>query len=359
MLELQNNQLAFSFPEVHPDAKCYIRFVRTLRIPDQRGQVSRLPPGLGSFPLREIASLKDKLSPEIVARGGIALPMYQAEAMWLQFSCSHVSEHGVPYPFAVKIATGKRSAVTGKEWVSFLRDGDYLMLPKQPWIDGFVDRDGTVRQFVAMPLGLGVTVEEQITGAAEFGGLQIEVFPMQVSEFFRHHPKLPPRPVPQPRRFTRSLGGNDDGLESFGPSASLESTSMLSTERGMKSARPVAAKPAVQSMGMAAGGSMKQEIYADTYGIRSWDLEHSSRTFVHLFSAASWQTLTGSLPPTKPPTRADYDREKFPWFDFYAEGPALPASPDLAKVKSVGEIAEETGTPIENMVKPGVSSGNW
>jgi hypothetical protein len=32
-------------------------------------------------------------------------------------------------------------------------------------------------KFVAMPLGQGYTVEEQITGKAEHGGLQIDVFP--------------------------------------------------------------------------------------------------------------------------------------------------------------------------------------
>ncbi len=37
---------------------------------------------------------------------------------------------------------------------------------------------GVIRQFVAMPLGEGYTAEEQITGQAEFGGMQIEIFPM-------------------------------------------------------------------------------------------------------------------------------------------------------------------------------------
>ena len=36
-----------------------------------------------------------------------------------------------------------------------------------------------IRQFVAMPLGEGFTAEEQITGKAEHGGLQIIVYPMK------------------------------------------------------------------------------------------------------------------------------------------------------------------------------------
>jgi hypothetical protein len=36
-----------------------------------------------------------------------------------------------------------------------------------------------IRQFVAMPLGSGYSVEEQITGKPEHGGLQIIVYPMR------------------------------------------------------------------------------------------------------------------------------------------------------------------------------------
>lgn len=342
MLELQNDHLIFSFPEVHPNAKCTISFQRTLRIPDERGTVSRLPPSLGNFPLREVAQFKDKLTPEVVARGGVALPMYQSEAMWISFSSSSVPEHGTSYPFAVKISAGKRSAVTGKAWSVTLIEGDYVVLPKQPWIDGFVDTEGTVRQFVAMPLGLGVTVEEQLTGKAEFGGLQIEVFPMLPEAFLRHHPKRPP----SSRRYA-TRGGS---LESFG-GEELESVSF-----GGPMARSCSVSP--KSMGMAAGGAMKQEIYADTYGLREWDTAHSTRTFVHLFNSQSWQALTGSPPPQMPPTPDQYKSYNFPWFDYYAEGPTIPASAELAKVKSVGELQAE-GNKDLLPEKSGLGSGTW
>jgi len=341
MLVLNNDQLQFSFPDLHPQASCIITFKRTLRIPDQRGLVSGLPPSLGNFPVRELAQFKDKLTPETAARGGVALPIHQSEAMWVSFATNYVQEHGTGYPFAVKISAGKRSAVTGKEWSVTLREGDYVILPKQPWIDGFVDANGTVRQFVAMPLGLGVTVEEQITGSAEFGGLQIEVYPMKPDAFLRHHPKTPVREY-RTRGGLESFGGGDTTL-SFGGSMT----------------RGASASTEPQSMGMAAGGAMTQEIYADTYGIESWDLVHSSRTFVHLFSARSWQTLTGSMPPTMPLTEAQYRSYKYPWYNHYAEGPTIPASPELAKVKSVAEIQAETGLPLLPENKTGLGSGNW
>lgn len=72
---------------------------------------------------------------------------------------------------------------------------DYLSLPRQPWLDGICTASGVVRQvsldlvleyslrinngmqFVAMPLGHGYTIEEQMTGEAKEGGIQIDVFP--------------------------------------------------------------------------------------------------------------------------------------------------------------------------------------
>jgi hypothetical protein len=38
-----------------------------------------------------------------------------------------------------------------------------------------------VFQFVAMPLGHGYTIEEQITGQAKQGGIQIDVYPLLAS----------------------------------------------------------------------------------------------------------------------------------------------------------------------------------
>ncbi len=53
MIELTHDRLAFSFPEVHPQAKLTIEFQRTLRIPDDDKSYP-LPPGLGAFPLRHV-----------------------------------------------------------------------------------------------------------------------------------------------------------------------------------------------------------------------------------------------------------------------------------------------------------------
>ena len=86
MITLETDRLTFRFPEVHPDAACSIDFQRTLRIPDD-GSDYPLPPGLGSFPLRHVDDYADRLPAAWQRRGGVLLPMHQAEAMWLSFDC--------------------------------------------------------------------------------------------------------------------------------------------------------------------------------------------------------------------------------------------------------------------------------
>ncbi len=191
MLEVKGDTLVFTFPEVHPDARLEIQFQRTLRIPDD-DKTYPLPPSLGAFPVKHVDDFKERVSEDTLKRGGVMIPLYQSEALWARFTTSHVQSQG-KYPFAVKIAAGKRSAITGKAWVGALKEKDYIVAPTQPWIDGFVISEGTIRQFVAAPLGMGFTVEEQLTQKAEFGGMQIEVYPMKRAEFDTRFPVQPTR----------------------------------------------------------------------------------------------------------------------------------------------------------------------
>ncbi|MYV39229.1 hypothetical protein GT030_10165, partial [Streptomyces sp. SID1328] len=146
-----------------------VRFVRTLRLPE-RG-THPLPPGLGEFPLRRVADYADRVPEAWRARGGVLLPMYLREAMWLGFA-------GTTEPAALQVGVGKVCAVSGKPWRGALaRDPqNYVTLPRQPWLDGINSGRGTVRQFVAVPLGLGATVEGQVTGEETWGGLQLQAF---------------------------------------------------------------------------------------------------------------------------------------------------------------------------------------
>ena len=108
MITLDDDRLTFRFPEVHPEAACSIHFQRTLRIPDD-GKDYPLPPGLGAFPLRHLDDYARTVPGEWLKRGGVVMPMYQAEAMWICFG-----DWRREYPFAVKVATGKINAVRGE-----------------------------------------------------------------------------------------------------------------------------------------------------------------------------------------------------------------------------------------------------
>ena len=314
MIELRFNKLFISFPEVHPLATLTIAFERTLRIPDDGGTYP-LPPGLGRFPLRHIDDHADAVPSEWLKRGGVLLPMYQAEAMWMLFAPDEAPDRRSPYCFAVKVATGKINALTGESWRRGLSRNpqDYLVIPQEPWLDGYCVEKGTIRQFVAMPLGEGYSVEEQVSGRPEFGGLQLEVMPM--------------RPEVFDRRFPRSFREPDSGAHLFCRS----STTLCCSDLGM---------------GLAPGGRMRQEIYADPFSIHDWDTEHTSRCFVHLLNSVAWRQVTGAEPPSKPVSASQYTAAGLPWFDYYDEdAKALKGSGILDRVKSVKTIATTKHPP--------------
>jgi len=337
MLTMTQDRLTIRFPEIHPDAVCHIEFQRTLRIPDDN-RTHDLPPGLGRFPLAHVDDFADRLPAAWHKRGGVFLPMHQSEAMWVKFTSN--------YPFAVKIAAGKINAVTGKPWSTELEgpqnrgglmgpavivEQDYLSVPKQPWLDGFCVEKGKIRQFVAMPMGEGYTAEEQITGEAVHGGLQIIVYPLK-AEYHRPRPSA-----------LRSMV-----LESA-MCASASSTRGLESFSG-----------AVADMGMAPGGLMEQTIHKDTRTIDQYDQGVSAKCFVHLLNSEQYQQVTGNPPPHKAPTAADYTSQGLPWFKLWEPNAnALPGGAPLKALDSVANLGNKKGqSPLPDNaplpVKPAV-----
>jgi hypothetical protein len=302
MIELRNDRLTVRVPEVHDAAVMRIDFQRTLRIPDD-DRTYPLPAGLGRFPLRHVDDHVGRAPERWVEHGGVMLPMYQSEALWINFD-GH-------YPFAVKIAAGKINAVTGKSWSNGLNRApqDYLTVPEQPWLDGYCVEEGVIRQFVAMPLGAGYTAEEQLTDQAEHGGMQIVAFPMKRAVYERRFG----RPMV---RMASAMGTGEFGRALF---SSAE-------------------------MGLAPGGRMRQEIYDDPFDFSDWDTERASRCFVHLTNSLVWRAITDEAPPTTPYTSREYEKHDIPWFDYYSEGStALEGSKILAGLKSVLQRGKEKG----------------
>ena len=145
-----SDALVFSFPEVHPAASLEITFQRTFRIPDDDKDYP-LPPGFGGFPLSHVDDFAERVPKRWIEHGGVMLPMYQSEAMWLSFNSRFLSDHGTEYPFAIKVATGKINAVSGESWKDALnrKPQDYMVSKEQPWLDGYCVKKSLIRQFVA------------------------------------------------------------------------------------------------------------------------------------------------------------------------------------------------------------------
>ena len=304
MIELNNNALVFSFHEVHWEAKMSLHFQRTLRIPDD-GQKYPLPSGLGSFPIHHVDDFAAKVPPSWLEHGGVMLPMYQSEAMWINLKVHNIFDRNTAYPFALKIAVGKINAVTGETWTEGLSKypQNYIVSPIQPWVDGYCVGEGVIRQFVAKPLGCGYSAEEQITMEANYGGMQIEIFPMKRAAFERRFP----------------IARNDQ------PEGQFNFTFFRKSSDGF-------------DMALAPGGRMRQFIYKDPFSIDDWDLKTSSKCFVHIANSLEWHTITGEKPLAAPFTVKEYREFGFPWFDFYNDNlQALTGSRALENLKSAAE----------------------
>lgn len=220
--------------------------------------------------------------------------------MWIKFQAEA--------PFAVKIFVGGINAVSGEpstetpatllRRLTLLSDHksvqDYVVPPKQLWLDGIASNDGKVRQFVAMPFGTGHTVEAQISGKDVLGGLQFHVIP-SVRE-----------PSPGPFRHFHGLRGVG------GPE-----------------------KKTIE-LGIAPGGRIKQTIVADTYPSDSWEPERSISFNVQILNSELFHQFTGQAPPPTPITAQTYADNGLPFFKLYEEKSGIQG--DFKDVKSVKEM---------------------
>lgn len=326
-------------PTGKPEPATTVSFQRTLRIPDD-GKTYPLPPSLGLFPLVHVDDYAENVPPTWNKRGGVMMPLYQAEALWILFR-GH-------YPCAVKVATGKINAVVGKPWASGLHQEpqDYLTLPKQPWLDGYCVKKGLIRQFIAMPLGEGYSAEEQITGEAEHGGLQLQVYPLKPVVYFEESvkPKFPKRLA--------------DILPSLLPVPERTRSRDMVVHSLCKIIEPPKPCPVMRlpEMGLGAGGKMRQEIYQDERALDDYDQSLTSRCFVHLCNSTAWQAITGSTPPHRPISSQLYAEHNLPWFDYYRDDlTAIEGSKELAAIKTVADLypdIEEDEFPDNESLEP-------
>lgn len=254
-----------------------VSFHRTLRIPEDMKSYP-LPAGLGRFPIYKVSEFTDRLPSQWQASNAGFIPMHQCEALWIGFN-------GAAWkPNAVVVAVGGINALSGESFDAPLRASpqNYLVAPPQPWLDGINCEDGRVRQFVAAPLGTGLTIESAVGGKESYGGIQISVY------------------EPKPERFP-------DTVTDTGPTP-LDEEGIL---------RPMH-KP-VQPMGIRAGGRIAQKIYSDPYGVDTWDLENVGHATLHIVNSRHFEQITGQAPPPTPLNAKQYSEQGLPWFQRYDE----------------------------------------
>jgi hypothetical protein len=266
---------------------CEVVLHRTLRIPDEGGDYP-LPPSLGALPLLRVEE------DEYVA------PLGRAEATWLGFHAPSWK------PRALKVGIGGIDALTGEPFRAATLSAepqDYVVIPDQPWLDGINAGDGFVRQFVAVPLGEGLTVEAQLTGDEREGGITLSLFE--------------PRPGRFPDEDPHPFALRADGVVPCAP------------------------------MGVGAGGRMRQEIYADEHGIGTWQPEPARTVRIELVEARAFEALTGIAVPGPPVDAETYTRHGLPWFDLLDPTRSdIAAAERLASVRSIADLEGLRDDPL-------------
>lgn len=266
MIEIDRDQLTFSFPELHADARLVIEFQRTLRIPYSGGDMPLLP-SLGRYPLYSITDFAHRVPAHWSALGGAMLPMYQSEAMWLGFRPAYSVAHQTYYPFAVKIAVGPLDGVSGRRWSEGLHQWpqDFLVISHQSWLGGYRAGKNGIQQFVAMPLGLGYLPDDGARGTDALGRLEIAVYPMAAETFGMRYPRdawlrylesIVIAPMPEPSR-NEAPGTAADALE-------------------------------------------RQSVEEGLFPLTDWDATATARYTLHLVNSLHWCAITGGPPPMAP-----------------------------------------------------------
>ncbi|KAI2779954.1 hypothetical protein F4815DRAFT_445836 [Daldinia loculata] len=375
---LQNNAIEVKFVP-HADSPFHpqclrITFHRTIRVPDNRKTV-KLPPDLGTFPLFGIRDYAHKLPPNMVAKGGLFLSMYQREAMWIDFKAD--------WPFMIKIYAGGVNVVSGEHAAedSGTKDRrrlalwgtiqDYVVAPKQLWLDGIATSPGVVRQFVAMPMGQGYSVEAQLTGEDTIGGLQFEITPSaprNVIKLFvqilhgRSFPIMcsPPYTISAIKNSIYNIEGTppDDQYIIFGGTTRDDHETLVGC--GIQPNSVVYMTPNVRgggpnphatpmrfcskrfrSMSIAAGGKIDQCIEKDDQDNCCW-VEHMTMTIpVQILNSAGFRSVMGRDPPPSPVSAETYAAEGLPFFDLPEEPSTIAGNFDA--VKSVNEMDQSHG----------------
>lgn len=334
------NELIFSFPE-SGNAKASISLQKTIRVPDD-GKDHPLPPSLGSFNY-------------FLHDGKKVLPVGDDEALWFNFSNSNKD-----LPVAIKILTGGINAITGEKEDNANRcilkknnpvtksGQNYLVVPGQPWLDGFKGKDeNVVRQFVAVKLGQNRSVEEKLEGT-QFGGIQIIVIPpsqkmvekaMEAARIREEQRRRDLKKWLERRPGKTEKDYNNRCHPRYFHEKSMMAQSMFSNCESV-------ALSADMNMGVGAGGKITQEIMESEYKPNDFDSSKAQYANLDLKHSLEFALLMKSKLPPQIPTFDQWNNAGLPWF-------SIASNPDKAvKIDADSRLAALDKTGNLSALKP-------
>lgn len=252
--------LTFAFPDLGSDARLHVTFRRTPRTADL-DDLPRLTSDT-TLPLAQGSPTGD---------ADAVLPMWQSEAMWIDFSSPHL------HPFLVMIGVDGVNAITGTPFTGepdFDAD-DYIEVPTQQALATHRRPYGDLRQFVPPSVHVG-------PDAASPGHLlQFTVTPMRAEAWARRRHHAADR-----------------------PDCVLCDISRAERMRAVPRATPSRVLGPLES--------------PDT-----WQPSLSRSGAVLVVNSATWRELTGGSPRHHPLTSTDYDARRLRWHPTYSETPML------------------------------------
>ena len=239
---------------------------RTLRIPED-GRPRSVPSGLGMLPVFRIEDYAARVPGTWERTAGFFVPLRRCEALWIAFAGRWWRPH------AISVAADGLNVVTGGPVCEGLAASpqDYVVVPDQVRLWGVNLSKGLVRQFALGPPGLA---------QPDSKCLSLTVY------------------RPKPGRFRDLQPG----------------VRYLDTEVCCMGMPAPAGEPVLNGR----EGS-RQKIYADEYGIDTWDVRDRTHVCVYLVSVPTFVRIVGEEPPPTPITEKEYARRGLPWLATYAE----------------------------------------
>ncbi|KAH7395551.1 hypothetical protein BKA64DRAFT_708946 [Cadophora sp. MPI-SDFR-AT-0126] len=358
---------------------------RTIRVPDNDLSCD-LPPDCGRFPLYSVKDYKDLLPKNMSAKGGLFVPVYEREAIWINFRSSR--------PFAIKIYAGGVNVVSGEPQVEGLATmlrrklqiskgssvQDYVVSgdseDHQQWIDGIASHDGKVMQFVATPTGSGYSVEAQATRKDSTAGLQFEIMPTRRKPYLLYIKNINGNimTLENLKRSTKvsalksmiqdKEGTHPDQQRLIFAGKQLEDNRTLSDYRILPDATlhliyrirgsgagpeslPILISPQLKEDAKAAekaiapGGFINQTIVKDPIPAGDWNQDNIIMFNVQLLNASTFEAILGIKAPETPVTPELYKQYGYPFFKLYEEVGGIKGN--FTKLKRVANLDKKKG----------------